>query len=180
MNHPVIKPLVNDPNLNLVFKTYTVSFDIIGNTYDFKIQVCLGLTKEKTPYVDILDILNVYLNGEEKDRNETALIVSNITTMFGQEWYENAVKEEALKDWEHYFESPKDKEPIDWSEKAADLLSQIEDDIDGFDYNQHVELTTEEDGNEIIIKKDIDSDYITRDLIGDIKHTVNQFFENIK
>jgi len=168
MNYPKIDSLTSDPNLNQMFKTYKIGFDIIGNRYEFDIHVCIGTNKEGNPYVDILDILNVYLNGEAKDRSQHNIILSNITTMFGSEWYENAVKEQALKDWEQISFEGKTEE-IDLSS----ILDEIKSDLENFDYEDYLDIDTENSYDRSIkVVPTIDESNIADELYLQIERTI--------
>jgi len=169
MNYPKIN-VAGDTNSHLLFKTYKIGFDIIGNKYEFDIQVSIGTDKENKVYADILDILNVYLNGEAKDRTQHNIIVSNITTMFGSEWYENTVKEQALKDWARISFEGKDEET-----DMDSLLREIESEIDSFDFENYLDIDTEHDhrGDKgIRIVPTIDGGGIAADLFKQIKDTI--------
>jgi hypothetical protein len=167
MNYPKIN-VTGDTNSHLLFKTYKIGFDIIGNKYEFDIQVSIGTDKENKVYADILDILNVYLNGEAKDRPQHNIILSNITTMFGSEWYENAVKEQALKDWEQISFEGKTEE-IDLSS----ILDEIKSDLENFDYEDYLDIDTENSYDRSIkVVPTIDESNIADELYLQIERTI--------
>jgi hypothetical protein len=167
MNYPKIN-VAGDTNSHLLFKTYKIGFDIIGNKYEFDIQVSIGTDKENKVYADILDILNVYLNGEAKDRPQHNILLSNITTMFGSEWYENAVKEQALKDWEQISFEGKTEE-IDLSS----ILDEIKSDLENFDYEDYLDIDTENSYDRSIkVVPTIDESNIADELYLQIERTI--------
>jgi hypothetical protein len=170
MNYPKIDLITSDSSLNQLFKTYKIGFDIIGNRYEFDIHVCMGISKEENPYVDILDILVIYLNGEKKEGDDRSLILKNITTMFGSEWYENIVKEQALKDWEQISFEKKDEET-----NMDSLLREIESEIDSFDFEDYLDTDIEHDhrGDKgVRIVPTIDGGGIAADLFKQIKDII--------
>ena len=168
MNYPKIDSLTSDPNLNQVFKTYKIGFDIIGNKYEFDIHVCIGTNKEGNPYVDILDVLNIYLNGEKKEGDNYSLILKNIDTMFGSEWYESIVKEQAFKDWEQISFGSK-TEDIDLSS----ILDDIKSDLENFDYEDYLDVDTEcSHGKSIKVVPTIDESSIADELYLQIERTI--------
>jgi len=172
MKYPQINSLTSDPTLNQVFRTYKIDFDIIGNKYEFNIQVCIGTNKEGNPYVDILDVMGIHLNGEKKEQKEHSLVLSNIHTMFGQEWYENIIREQALKDWEQISFEKGDEEKID----VDSLLGVVKDEINDFDFEDY--LDTEVNDNSLKKEVTITSTINYRDVMTDLFDNIKKAIEN--
>ena len=167
MNYPKIN-LTGDTNSPLLFKTYKIDFDIVNTKYELDIQVSIGTNKENKIYVDIVDILNVYANGEAKDRTLQNIFLSNITTLFGSEWYENVVKEQALKDWEQISFEGKTKE-IDLSS----ILDEIKSDLENFDYEDYLDIDYDSShGKSIEVFPTIDESNIADELYLQIERTI--------
>lgn len=184
MEYPEVRISEKQEKTPMLFQTHQIEFKIADKKYELHVQTSAGTAKNGYVAVDILDIVKLVVNDEPCNPSEVGKTLSNIHSLFGREWYEKWVIEEAHKGWSEYINSlashNEDKEPIKWDEKVADLLSCIENDIEHHCYDDFVELSVHESGSDVKISKEVDNDSITRELMSNIKHTVEDFFKNIE